>query len=95
MAENDQDMSIQRVRAVMDEKKKSVKGNLSDTMACTAFGEAGEPCPIDQDTEDKKKAKDAGKEKSAMQNVSDNMACTAFAEAGEPCPIDSDNKKEK
>ncbi|HER63284.1 MAG TPA: hypothetical protein ENO11_04840, partial [Desulfobacteraceae bacterium] len=81
-------MSIQRVRAVMDEKKKSVKENLTDTMACTAFGEAGEPCPIGQDTEDKKGTKGAGKEKSAMRDVSSDMACTAFAEAGEPCPID-------
>ena len=33
----------------MDEKKKSVKKEIEDTMACSAFAEAGEPCPIGKD----------------------------------------------
>ncbi|GAB4338205.1 MAG: hypothetical protein Kow0089_09910 [Desulfobulbaceae bacterium] len=77
----------------MEEKKKSVKDEVSDTMACSAFAEAGEPCPIDPDVKTGKK-KPAEGEKSPGETVRDTMACTAFAEAGEPCPIDSD-KKEK
>jgi hypothetical protein len=71
----------------MDEKKKSVKEEVQDTMACTAFAEAGEPCPLDKEKEGEKN-KDAG------MSVQDTMACTAFAEAGEPCPIDEDKKEE-
>jgi hypothetical protein len=33
----------------MDEKKKSAKKEVEETMACSAFAEAGEPCPIDED----------------------------------------------
>ena len=76
----------------MDTKKKSLKEDLSDSMACSAFAEAGEPCPIDTETGEKKNVKKAEKSGSAIKNVSDTMACTAFAEAGEPCPIDTEGK---
>ena len=33
----------------MEVEKKSVKKEVQDTMACSAFAEAGEPCPIDED----------------------------------------------
>jgi len=33
----------------MTEKKKTIKKDVQDTMACSAFAEAGEPCPIHQD----------------------------------------------
>ena len=39
-------------RLVMDEKKDTLAKEVEDTMACSAFAEAGEPCPID--TEKKK-----------------------------------------
>jgi hypothetical protein len=29
----------------MDDTKKSIKKKVPDTMACSAFAEAGEPCP--------------------------------------------------
>ena len=71
----------------MDEKKKSVKDEVTDTMACSAFAEAGEPCPIDSEKEGEKK-------EGSEMSVEDTMACSAFAEAGEPCPIDKDKKEE-
>jgi hypothetical protein len=73
----------------MDDEKKSVKDEVEDTMACTAFAEAGEPCPVDE-------GKDEGEKKEGEgMSVEDTMACTAFAEAGEPCPLDKSEKKEK
>jgi hypothetical protein len=33
----------------MDEKKNALTKKVEDTMACSAFAEAGEPCPIDED----------------------------------------------
>ena len=59
---------------------------VTETMACSAFAEAGEPCPIG--TGEKKEEKDEN-----TKSVSDTMACTAFAEAGEPCPIGQDKEK--
>ena len=82
----------------MKEKKKSLKNDVEDTMACSAFAEAGEPCPIENVEE---KEGGAGlpqtkkKGKSLKNNVEDTMACSAFAEAGEPCPIDEDNQKKE
>ena len=55
---------------------------------CSAFAEAGEPCPIDTDK------KVSEEEKDTKVSVEGTMACSAFAEAGEPCPIDTDKKKE-
>ena len=72
----------------MDEKKKSVKEEVEDTMACSAFAEAGEPCPLDEDKKEGEKKEDSG------LSVEDTMACSAFAEAGEPCPIGEDKKEE-
>ena len=69
-------------------EKNALTKEVEDTMACSAFAEAGEPCPID---EGKKKGEE--KEGSTM-SVQDTMACSAFAEAGEPCPIDEDKKEE-
>ena len=72
----------------MDEKKTSLSKEVEDTMACSAFAEAGEPCPIDED-------KNEGEKKEATKvDVGGTMACSAFAEAGEPCPIDEDKKEE-
>ena len=81
----------------MDEKKSTLGKEVEDTMACSAYAEAGEPCPIGE--EKKPAASGAGSEKaeasekSGMKSVSDTMACTAYAEAGEPCPIGEEEKK--
>ena len=75
----------------MDKKKTSLSKDVEDTMACSAFAEAGEPCPSDEE-----KKTDAPEEtKSTSKSIGDTMACTAFAEAGEPCPIDEEEQKDK
>jgi hypothetical protein len=33
----------------MDEKKSTLGKEVEDTMACSAYAEAGEPCPIDDE----------------------------------------------
>ena len=37
----------------MTEKKTPVAKEIEDTMACSAFAEADEPCPIDDKTKEK------------------------------------------
>ena len=37
----------------MDEKKNNLSKKVEDTMACSAFAEAGEPCPLDKDQKEK------------------------------------------
>jgi hypothetical protein len=68
----------------MDEKKKSAKKEVEDTMACSAFAEAGEPCPLDNEQRENEK------QESCEMSVQDTMACSAFAEAGVSCPICED-----
>jgi hypothetical protein len=75
-------------RLIMDEKKNALTKKVEDTMACSAFAEAGEPCPINEDK------KESGEKEGSTMSVEDTMACSAFAEAGEPCPIDEDKKEE-
>lgn len=77
----------------MEEKKSSLTDKVENTMACSAFAEAGEPCPIDAGDETSSAAQTAAKKKSKLESVEDTMACSAFAEAGEPCPIDTGDKK--
>ncbi len=72
----------------MDDKKNALTKKVEDTMACSAFAEAGEPCPIDEGK------KESGEKEGSTLSVEDTMACSAFAEAGEPCPIDEDKKEE-
>jgi len=82
----------------MDEKKTKVTKKIEDTMACSAFAEAGEPCPIDEEEKDERSTThkpSKGEKKTAAQSIEDTMACSAFAEAGEPCPIDSGKKRTK
>ncbi len=76
--------------------KDKVKKEVEDTLACTGFAEAGEPCPIGgeeqaagatpTETTRGKEEKEKHK-KSVMGVVEDDFACTAFAESGEPCTI--------
>jgi hypothetical protein len=70
----------------MADEKKSTAQEVEDTMACSAFAEVGEPCPLDKEEPEGEKKKDSG------MSAEDTMACTAFAEAGEPCPIDKDDE---
>ena len=69
---------------------------VEDTMACSAFAEANEPCPIDNTAQAEKTPKAAKfsdeKNKSTLDVIEDTMACTAYAEAEEPCPIGSDEE---
>ena len=69
---------------------------VEDTMACSAFAEANEPCPIDNTAQEEKSKKASKlsdeKDKSALDVIEDTMACTAYAEAEEPCPIGSDEE---
>jgi len=65
----------------MDKNKTSVMEKIEETMACTAYAEAGEPCPLDKDLQE------VEEKKSIVEGSEDTMACTAYAEAGEPCPI--------
>ena len=76
----------------MSDKKTPLTKEVSDTMACSAFAEAGEPCPIDSEKNTVEQDTDAEEKKSTLKSVSDTMACSAYAEAGEPCPIDDEAK---
>lgn len=83
----------------MAEKKKSLRKEIEDNMACSAFAEAGEPCPIcpeaDKMEPGAKAKKPRGEKISICQSVEEDMACTAFAEQGEPCQIDAKKKWRK
>ena len=68
----------------MEEKKKSVKEEIEKTMACSAYAEAGEPCPLDNEQRENEK------QESCEMSLQDTMACSAFAEAGVSCPICED-----
>jgi len=65
----------------MKEKMKSFFKEIEKTMACIAYAEAGEACPLDNELKENKKIV------SCMMSVQDTMACSAYAEAGIPCPI--------
>ena len=69
-------------------KKPTISKEVEKTMACSAFAEAGEPCPIDIDK------KEDSPTKETRISIEGTMACSAFAEAGESCPIKTDKKKE-
>jgi len=75
----------------MEDGKKSFKENIADDLACTAFAEASEPCPIGEGQE-KESVAESDRVKPELKSVEVDLACTAFAEAGEPCPIKKDDK---
>ncbi|HIJ78917.1 MAG: hypothetical protein OEY01_07595 [Desulfobulbaceae bacterium] len=79
----------------MDEKKTKLTQDIEDTMACSAFGEAGEPCPISSDEKKDTRKASQGEKKVTSNSVEGTMACSAFAEAGEPCPINSEKETNK
>jgi hypothetical protein len=65
----------------MNVKMKLFFERVENTMACVAYAEAGEPCPLDEELRENKKLE------SCKMSVQDTMACSAYAEAGVPCPI--------
>lgn len=71
----------------MNTEKKTLHEEVTDTLACAAYAEVGEPCPIDTGKQEEKIVADEGRE--LLNKVEDTMACAAYAEAGEPCPIAS------
>lgn len=80
-------------------KNKPVKKEVEETLACTAFAEAGEPCPLgvgDKKTAAAGQATKPGIKKAPKPGtVEDTLACTAFAEAGEPCPLPTQKAAKK
>jgi hypothetical protein len=79
-------------RFTMD-KKTSLTEEIEDTLACSAFAEAGEPCPTNiEEGVHAAGQKSAAKKGSTLETVKNTLACSAFAEEGEPCPIDTDKK---
>jgi len=71
----------------MNEKKTSLTEKVENTLACSAFAEGGEPCPINTGKEANATDHASPKIKESMlEFVEDTMACSAFAEKGEPCP---------
>jgi hypothetical protein len=74
-------------------EKKVAGEKIEDTMACAAFAEAGEACPIGVGKESGGVDKGAEKKNSLEESVENTLACAAFAEAGEPCPIETGKKK--
>jgi len=75
----------------MKEKITSQRKEVEDTLACTAFAEAGEPCPIDSKTEAKRSHTESTQIKrnkqSVLNTLEDDFACTAFYDQNEECPI--------
>jgi len=65
----------------MKEKMKSLLKEIENSMACIAYAEAGEACPIDNELKENKKIA------RCIMSVQDTMACSAYAEAGISCPI--------
>lgn len=77
----------------MDKKKDSLIKEVEDTLACSAFAEEGEPCPIKTGEESGAASPAAaGDQESTLEAVENTMACSAFAEEGEPCPIATKKK---
>jgi len=79
----------------MDEKKTSLKKEVEDTLACSAFAETGEPCPEENIEEGLNTAsqKISEQKKSTLESVKNTMACSAFADEGEPCPENIGGKR--
>lgn len=74
-----------------DEKKDTLK-EMENSMACTAFAEEGEPCPIDTGAGEGASAADKGKKKTTLESVEKDFACTAFHDQNMNCPINNDKK---
>jgi len=65
----------------MKEKIRSFLERVEKTLACVAYAEAGQSCPLNEELKEYKKLV------SCKMSVQDSMTCSAYAEAGVPCPI--------
>ena len=76
---------------MMEKEKVTLKKEVEDTMACSAYAEAGEPCPIGGKEKEKavqpETAEHKKMKKSVLEKVADDFACTAFHDHDENCPI--------
>ena len=68
-------------RIAMKEKMRSFLKEIVKSMACIAYAEAGEACPLDEEQKGYKKLV------RCKMSAQDAMTCSAYAEAGIPCPI--------
>lgn len=76
----------------MTEGKKDTLKEVEDSMACSAFAEAGEPCPIDSGAGAVKAETGTGKDKATLDSVEKDFACTAFRDENLSCPNNNDKK---
>lgn len=76
----------------MTEGKKDKLKEVEDSMACSAFAEEGEPCPIDTGAGTAKAKTDTGKDKTTLDSVEKDFACTAFRDENLNCPNNNDKK---
>lgn len=76
----------------MAEEKKDTLKKVEDTMACSAYAEEGEPCPIDTGEGTAKAATGTAKEKTTLESVEKDFACTAFRDENQECPPNNDKK---
>lgn len=74
-----------------DDKKNTLK-EVETTMACSAYAEAGEPCPIDAGSGEAKADAGEKEKKAPLESVGKDFACTAFHDQNLDCPIDEDKK---
>lgn len=75
----------------MDKNTISLTKEIEITLACSAFAEAGVPCPLDSETgmqaTDTDSKKEKTTERSIFEVISNDFACTAFHDQNEGCPI--------
>lgn len=76
----------------MSETKKTVTQEIENTMACSAFAEAGEPCPLDSGESPRVAKVPPEGDCLKGDSIEDTFACTAFHEQNEECPICSTKK---
>ncbi len=77
----------------MTDNKKNIAHEIEDTLACSAFAEAGEPCPICSNKDDREEHATLEKNEPGRQSLEENFACAAFHEQNLECPIGTDKKK--
>jgi hypothetical protein len=84
----------QETEVAMTDAKKDTMKEVETTMACSAFAEAGEPCPIGTkgETSGSAAGKSMEKEKTTLESVEKDFACTAFHDQNMACPINGDKK---
>ena len=80
----------------MADSKKSTNEKIENNLACVAFADEGEPCPLNGNQEAGAVGTKNGEEsvlQSIEKSVETDLACTAFHDENETCPICKDKKK--